>query len=115
MVVERVVPNLPADSAGAGRGFFIGVLGMEVAMEHPFITTYRGAGGAVQLSVLADDPSGMRPDYSVGVDDVDACHARAVAQGTPVVYGPADEPWGVRRFFACDPLGRIANIVQHRD
>ena len=112
MPVERVVPNLPADDAGAGRAFFTGVLGMTVAMEHDFITTYRGA-DAAQISVLAQDPSGFRPDYSVEVSDVDACHARAVAAGAQVVYGPADEPWRVRRFFVRDPLGRLANILQH--
>ena len=26
-------------------------------------------------------------------------------------YGITDEPWGVRRFFVCDPFGRLVNIL----
>ncbi|REM04562.1 glyoxalase, partial [Mycobacterium tuberculosis] len=31
----------------------------------------------------------------------------------PIAYGPASEPWGVRRFYLRDPLGRLVNILQH--
>jgi hypothetical protein len=31
-----------------------------------------------------------------------------------IEYGPADEPWGVRRFFVRDPLGKLVNILAHR-
>ena len=115
MAVTRIVPNLAAADAGAGRVFFTQVLGLEMAMELDFITTYRAPGvEAAQLSVLSGDPSGMAPDYSVGVDDVDERHARAVEQDIEIVYPLTDEPWGVRRFFVRDPIGRIANIVEHR-
>jgi hypothetical protein len=30
-----------------------------------------------------------------------------------VEYGPADEPWGVRRFFVRDPVGKLVNILSH--
>jgi len=26
-------------------------------------------------------------------------------------YGPADEPWGVRRFYCRDPFGKLVNIL----
>jgi len=32
----------------------------------------------------------------------------------PIEYGPADEPWGVRRFFVRDPFGKLVNILAHR-
>jgi catechol 2,3-dioxygenase-like lactoylglutathione lyase family enzyme len=53
------------------------------------------------------------PDISVEVDDLEAAHGRVVAAGLPLEYGPADEPWGVRRFFVRDPCGRLLNILAH--
>lgn len=114
MTAERIVPNRYASNPKAGRAFFTEVLGLDVAMELDFITTYRSPGAnAAQLSVISRDPSGLEPAYSVGVDDVDAHHEAAVAQGFEIVYSLRDEPWGVRRFFVRDPHGAIANIVGH--
>jgi thiamine biosynthesis protein ThiS len=116
MAASRIVTNLSATDAAQGRSFFTDMLGLEIAMELDFITTYRAPGQPnVQISVLAGDPSGFAPDYSVGVDDVAACHATAMEQSLEIVYPLTDEPWGVRRFFVRDPLGRLANIVEHKD
>lgn len=116
MAASRIVPNRYAPRASEGRAFFVDILGLEVAMELPFITTYRAPGNAAaQISVLSGDPSGLEPAYSVGVDDVDSCHRRAVEDGHEIVYPMTDEPWGVRRFFVRDPLGAVANIVGHRE
>ena len=30
-----------------------------------------------------------------------------------IEYGPVKEPWGVIRFFARDPFGRLVNIMTH--
>ena len=116
MAVQRIVPNRYADDAATGSAFFGDVLGLETAMTLDFITTYRAAGQPMaQISVLSDDPSGLRPAYSVGVDDVDAVYRRAVEAGHEIVYELRDEPWGVRRFFVRDPLGDVANVVQNKD
>lgn len=53
------------------------------------------------------------PDLSVEVDDLDEALARIRAAGIAIEYGPASEPWGVRRFFVRDPFGRLVNILQH--
>lgn len=116
MAVMRIIANRYTDAPQAGAGFFNQVLGLETAMAMDFITIYRSAEQPMaQISILTEDPSGLRPAYSVGVDDVDAVHARAVEAGHEVVYTLRDEPWGVRRFFVRDPLGDIANIVQNKD
>jgi predicted enzyme related to lactoylglutathione lyase len=116
MVVARIVPNRYADDPQTGKAFFNDVLGLETAMEIGFISTYRSdTQPMAQISILTDDPSGLRPAYSVGVDDVDAVHARAVEAGHEILYALRDEPWGVRRFFVRDPLGDIANVVQNKD
>ena len=35
------------------------------------------------------------------------------AADVAIEYGPADEPWGVRRFYVRDPFGRLVNILMH--
>lgn len=32
----------------------------------------------------------------------------------PSNYGPADEEWGVRRFYTRDSYGRLVNILTHK-
>jgi uncharacterized glyoxalase superfamily protein PhnB len=49
----------------------------------------------------------------VQVDDVDAAYARAMEAGAEVVHPLTDEPWGVRRFFVCDPDGNVLDILSH--
>lgn len=113
MTVKRIVPNLASHDPGAGRSFFTRVLGLEVAMELDFITTYRAPRtAAAQINVL-NDPSGLDPDYSVGVENAEQCHGLALEHELEIVYPLTDEPWGVRRFFVRDPTGRLANIVEH--
>ena len=50
---------------------------------------------------------------SIEVDDVDAIYRRALAANLETVYDLTDEPWGVRRFYLRDPLGRLVNILSH--
>jgi predicted enzyme related to lactoylglutathione lyase len=59
------------------------------------------------------DPAAIMPHVSIDVADVDAVHARAVAQNLQIVYPLTNEPWGVRRFFLVDPDGTILNVLSH--
>jgi uncharacterized glyoxalase superfamily protein PhnB len=66
-----------------------------------------------QVSIMSnDDPSA--PGISVGVDDVDAVHARALELGLEIAYELRDEHWGVRRFMLREPGGTMVNVVAHR-
>lgn len=68
----------------------------------------------MQISVASRGGLGTpKPDLSIQVDDVDAAFARMQAAGFAIEYGPADEPWGVRRFYVRDPFGKLVNILQH--
>lgn len=115
MSARRIVPDLYVESLSESLPFFTEVLGLDVGMDLDFITTFVSpANPAAQISILTADPSGLKPNYSVEVADVNACHVRAVASGCDIVYPLTDEPWGVRRFFVRDPSGSIANILAHR-
>jgi catechol 2,3-dioxygenase-like lactoylglutathione lyase family enzyme len=70
---------------------------------------------SLQLSVMSEGGSGTAvPDMSIEVDDVDEALTRVRRAGIAVEYGPANEPWGVRRFYVRDPFGKLINILQHQ-
>jgi predicted enzyme related to lactoylglutathione lyase len=116
MGVQRIVPDFSSPDPAASRAFYEGVLGLEVAMDLGWITTFAAPGNpTAQLSVMQRDASArLQPDVSIEVDDVDAAHAAAVRLGCEIVHPLTDEPWGVRRFFVLEPTGRVLNILAHR-
>tara|TARA_R110002020_G_scaffold16889_1_gene59978 strand:+ start:419 stop:769 length:351 start_codon:yes stop_codon:yes gene_type:complete len=116
MAVLRIVPNIAAVRTEPGKAFYGDILGMEVAMDHGWIVTYAaGASTHPQVSIATEGGSGTPvPDLSIEVDDFDAVLERIRAAGIPVEYGPANEPWGVRRLFLRDPFGRLINILTHQ-
>jgi catechol 2,3-dioxygenase-like lactoylglutathione lyase family enzyme len=117
MAVKRIVANIRAADTASARAFYGGILDMEVVMDHGWIVTLAGSGGgnpAPQLSFATEGGSGTPvPDLSIEVDDLDEVLRRVAAAGLAPEYGPATEPWGVRRFFIRDPFGRLLNILVH--
>jgi len=115
MAVLRIVPNLAASNPARARAFYGALLGLDVAMDMGWIMTFASDTAATpQISVATEGGSGTAvPDLSIEVDDVDEIYKRARAAGFEVTYGIADEPWGVRRFYVRDPLGKIVNILAH--
>jgi catechol 2,3-dioxygenase-like lactoylglutathione lyase family enzyme len=116
MAVRRIVANIATDDIAGAKAFYGDVLGMNVAMDHGWIVTYASdAEARAQVSFASEGGSGTPvPDLSVEVDDLDDVLERARAGGFAIEYGPADEPWGVRRVFVRDPFGRLVNILGHR-
>ena len=113
-MASRAVPNIRSDRPAETRALFVDVLGFDVAMDIGWVVTVAAPGNpAVQVNIIGnDDPAA--PGISVGVDDVDAVHARAVEQGYEIAYALRDEEWGVRRFMLREPSGTIVNVVSHR-
>jgi catechol 2,3-dioxygenase-like lactoylglutathione lyase family enzyme len=98
----------------ATRAFYARVLGLQ---EGEFGGGYIGFGSG-QAQVLFAPPGRAQPRPDMGVDlgsraAVDAAHAEAVRAGPEVIYGPVDEPWGVRRFFVRDPDGVVVSVLAH--
>ena len=116
MAVRRIVTNIPVTRLDAARGFYEGVLGLDLVMDHGWIQTFAASGASAppQVSVACEGGSGTPvPDLSVEVDDLADVLARVRRAGLPVLYGPAREPWGVERFYVRDPFDRLVNIVAH--
>ncbi|WP_296747090.1 VOC family protein [Mesorhizobium sp.] len=116
MVVRRIIANIEARDIAAAKRFYHDVLGLDLLMDHGWIATYGSDQEmVVQVSFAAEGGSGTKvPDLSIEVDDVDAALDAMKAAGFAIEYGPADEPWGVRRFYVRDPFGRLVNILSHR-
>lgn len=116
MKVKRIVANISTPDVSRAASFYQDVLGLECLMDLGFIVTFGSSEQmSVQVSFASEGGSGTPvPDLSIEVDDIDAALQRVRDAGVPLVYGPADEPWGVRRFYVRDPFGRLVNVLAHR-
>lgn len=115
MKVKRIVANLATSDPARAKQFYRDVLGLDVLMDMSWIATYgSNETMTVQISVMTEGGFGAAvPDLSIEVDDLDAVLARVKKAKIPVEYAPANEPWGVRRFFVRDPFGKLVNILVH--
>lgn len=115
MIVQRIVANIAAADVGAADAFYRGVLGLDLVMDHGWLRTYASASKMMtQVSFASQGGSDTPvPELSIEVDDLMEALRRVTDAGIPIEYGPVSEPWGVRRFYVRDPLGKLVNILQH--
>jgi catechol 2,3-dioxygenase-like lactoylglutathione lyase family enzyme len=116
VAVTRIVPYADGSDISASRDFYVGALGLEVAMEDPVLGLSSPANPKAQIIIPPPGMEDPQPRFGVDVGDpaaVDAAHEEAVRRGLRVVYPLTDEPWGVRRFFVEDPGGTIVNVLAH--
>ena len=115
MIVKRIVTNFATSDVSQARRFYADILGLEVAMDLGWIITFASPAQMVpQLSVATEGGSGTPvPDISIEVDDLDEAERRVREEGLSIEYGPTTEPWGVRRFYVRDPMGRLVNVLAH--
>lgn len=73
----------------------------------------RGASQKIELHTLSEASGTELPVISIGIDDLGATETAVPEAGAEaeVVYGPAKEEWGFRRFFFCHPAGNLVNVV----
>ena len=69
------------------------------------------APGLVAPAAVASPDAGVRFQFTLGVDDVDAMCERLRAQGVELLNGPMDRPWGIRTASFRDPGGHIWEIA----
>jgi catechol 2,3-dioxygenase-like lactoylglutathione lyase family enzyme len=116
MQVKRIVADISTSNPSAAKRFYQDVLGLDLLMDLGWIATYGSHQKmSVQVSFAAEGGSGApTPDLSIEVDDLDAALSRMKEANVAIEYGPAEEPWGVRRFFVRDPFGKLVNILAHK-
>ncbi|WP_261129330.1 VOC family protein [Bacillus sp. Marseille-Q3570] len=115
MKVKRIVANVETQNITKAKYFYGEVLGLDQLMDLGWIATYGSDEKmTTQISFLSQGGSETPvPDLSIEVDDLEDALTRIKDAGIPIEYGPANEPWGVRRFFVKDPFGKLINILSH--
>ena len=115
MKVNRIVANIKSKNIDLARSFYQDILGLDLLMDHGWIQTYGSdVSMRIQVSVASEGGSGTDvPALSIEVDDLDEVLRRLRSKNIPVIYGPVDESWGVRRVYVHDPMGTLVNILQH--
>lgn len=112
---KRTVANLSVPDAETTARFYRDLFGLELKMDLGWIADLGSdERKRVQFSLMREGGSGAPvPDISIEVDDLDAMLEKVRQAGYEVEYGPADEPWGVRRFYLRDPEGRLVNVLTY--
>ena len=65
----------------------------------------------VAPATVATPDAGVRSQFTLGVEDVDAMCEELKARGVELLNGPMDRPWGVRTASFRDPGGHIWEIA----
>ena len=114
-MVKRIVANIHTENIAKAEVFYKTVLGLEILMDHGWITTYGiDQNMSIQISFASEGGSGtLTPDLSIEVDDFEETLYRTKEAGFVIEYGPVIEPWGVKRFYVRDPFGKLVNILCH--
>jgi catechol 2,3-dioxygenase-like lactoylglutathione lyase family enzyme len=117
MKVKRIVADVCVPDVALAKRFYRDVLGLDILMDFGWIASYGSSAQMnVQISFATQGGSDTPvPDLSIEVDDLDAAFAEMRNAGFAIEYGPAEEPWGVRRFFVRDPFGKLVNILTHTE
>ena len=116
-------PLITVQQLAESRDFFVKFFGMRLVFEASWVVILaRKEGGPIVLGLMtADHPSkppgpeafdGKGMIMTFQVEDAAAEHKRLQAAGAPIVYGPADETWGQRRFMVRDPSGILIDVVE---
>ena len=69
------------------------------------------APGLVEPAVVASRDTGVRFQFTLGVDDVDSKCEELRRRGVELLNGPMDRPWGIRTASFRDPGGHIWEIA----
>jgi catechol 2,3-dioxygenase-like lactoylglutathione lyase family enzyme len=71
--------------------------------------------GLVEPATVATRDAGVRFQFTLGVDDVDAMCEELKERGVDFLNGPMDRPWGIRTASFRDPGGHIWEIAHWGD
>jgi uncharacterized glyoxalase superfamily protein PhnB len=66
----------------------------------------------VKPAKAATEDAGVRFQFTLEVDDVDAMCEELRGRGVEILNGPIDRPWGIRTASFRDPGGHIWEIAK---
>ncbi len=116
--------TLFVEDLAAARQFYLDVFDLPVHYEDEVSVVFDFGNTLINLlhasegpeliapGVIAPSDAGVRMQFTITVDDVDAICARLVARGVTLLNGPIDRPWGIRTACFSDPAGHIWEIAK---
>lgn len=113
--------TLFVDDLPTTKAFYAEQWGLPVHYEDDVSVVFAFGPTLINLLSASEAPSliapaavgvGVRMQFTLGVDDVDAVAAELVARGVELLNGPMDRPWGIRTAAFTDPAGHIWEIAK---
>jgi catechol 2,3-dioxygenase-like lactoylglutathione lyase family enzyme len=115
--------TLFVDDLEEARRFYGEVFGLPVVFEDENSAVFRfgetlvnllkatEAPGLVEPAIVASAAAGVRFQFTLDVQDVDAMCEELRRRGVELLNGPMDRPWGIRTASFRDPGGHIWEIA----
>ena len=115
--------TLFVEDLAEARRFYEEVFGLAVVFEDENSVVFRfgetvinlldarQAPGLVEPAAVGGPDAGVRLQFTIAVDDVDAMCDELRQRGVELLNGPMDRPWGIRTASFRDPGGHIWEIA----
>ncbi|MFZ1878890.1 MAG: VOC family protein [Gaiellaceae bacterium] len=115
--------TLFVDDLEEAKRFYGAVFGLPVVFEDENSAVFKfgetlinllkatEATGLVEPAIVASSDSGVRFQFTLAVQDVDAMCEELRGRGVELLNGPMDRPWGIRTASFRDPGGHIWEIA----
>ena len=115
--------TLFVDDLEEAKRFYSEVFGLPLAYEDKNSAVFKfgetlvnllkatEAPGLVEPATVASAADGVRFQFTLGVEDVDAVCEELERRGVELLNGPMDRPWGIRTASFRDPGGHIWEIA----
>ena len=115
--------TLFVEDLGRARAFYQDVFQLPVFFEDADSVVFRFGSTLVNLlsakeasdlvapAVVAGPDAGVRFQFTLSVEDVDAVCEQLRKRGVELLNGPIDRPWGVRTASFRDPGGHVWEIA----
>lgn len=111
------------EDLAAAKRFYREVFGLPVFFETEDSAVFKFGGTLINLLEISQAPglvgpapvglrdAGVRFQFTLEVEDVDAMCAELRRRGVELLNGPMDRPWGIRTASFRDPGGHIWEIA----
>jgi catechol 2,3-dioxygenase-like lactoylglutathione lyase family enzyme len=115
--------TLFVEDLAAAKRFYGDAFQLPVVFEDDTSTVFRFGDTLVNLLKASEAPAlvapatvatpdaGVRFQFTLGVDDVDAMVDELKSRGVELLNGPMDRPWGIRTASFRDPSGHIWEVA----
>jgi lactoylglutathione lyase len=115
--------TLFVDDMAAAKSFYREAFGLRMQFENEISVVVDFGNTIIYLLALSEAPGlvgpaevgggdvGVRAQFTITVDDVDAVCAVLARRGVSLLDGPMDRPWRIRTAAFRDPSGHVREVA----